>query len=362
MIYRRQLIKELTLTAVGIFFVLLAILVSTQIINLLGRVAVGRVALDAVGTLLAVWMLGLTPLLLILTAFISILTVFSRYWRDSEMAVWLSCGLSLRQWIMPLMVFVLPFAALTAAISLWASPWAEARGASFAQFLKQKQDMTLVEEGIFRVQDKDGSVYFVESFDAEQGVAKNVFLRSTDAKTRKTVVTLAQRGVLREDGNTRILTLNNGYRYSGMPGQADFERVRFDRADLIVAVTPKVVNLEEGRKTAMPAQLWASDKNDYRAELMWRLSMPLVVPILALLALALSYYNPRSGRTYNILLAVVFFFVYQNALTFMRARISSGQLDFWTGLLPVHLLMLAVAALFLYYRNQPTRFARKAKS
>ncbi len=362
MIYQRQLIKELTLTAVGIFFMLFVILVSTQVINLLGRVSTGRIALDAVGTLLAVWMLGLTPLLLILTAFISILTVFSRYWRDSEMAVWLSCGLSLKKWIPPLMVFVLPFIILTAAIALWGSPWAEARGASFAQFLKQKQDMSLVEEGVFRAQDKDGTVYFVEKFNPEAGFADNVFLRSTDPKTRRTVITLAQRGTIQEDGNKRVLRLDNGYRYIGTPGRADFERVQFSRADLIIAVTPKIVNPEEGRKTAMPAQLWQSDKPDYRAELMWRLSLPLAVPILALLALALSYYNPRSGRTYNILLAVLFFFIYQNALAFMRTRIMSGQLDFWTGLLPVHILMLAAAGLFLYYRSNPVAFTRRRVS
>ena len=43
MTYQRNFIKELTYTAIGIFIVLLAILVSTQAINLLGRAASGRV-------------------------------------------------------------------------------------------------------------------------------------------------------------------------------------------------------------------------------------------------------------------------------------------------------------------------------
>ena len=71
MIYQRKFIKELSFTAVGIFVVLLAILLCTQVVNLLGRAADGRVAIDAVGTLLGFWMIGVTPLLLILTAFIS---------------------------------------------------------------------------------------------------------------------------------------------------------------------------------------------------------------------------------------------------------------------------------------------------
>jgi len=79
MIYHRQFIKETTFTAIAIFFVVLAILVFTQSINMLGRAADGRVAVDAVATLIGFWTLGMTPLLLVLTAYISTLTVLTRY-------------------------------------------------------------------------------------------------------------------------------------------------------------------------------------------------------------------------------------------------------------------------------------------
>ena len=105
MIYHRQFIKETTFTAIAIFFVVLAILVFTQGINMLGRAADGRVAVDAVATLIGFWTLGMTPLLLVLTAYISTLTVLTRYWRDSEMAIWLSSGLGLRKWIRPVLTF-----------------------------------------------------------------------------------------------------------------------------------------------------------------------------------------------------------------------------------------------------------------
>mgnify|MGYP000066266892 CR=1 FL=1 len=118
MIYRQNFVKELTFTAIGIFVVILAVLVSTQAINLLGRAADGRVAVDAVAALIGFWTLGMTPLLLVLTAYISTLTVLTRFWRDSEMSVWLSCGLSLRQWVRPVLSFALPFAALVAAMLL----------------------------------------------------------------------------------------------------------------------------------------------------------------------------------------------------------------------------------------------------
>lgn len=353
MIYRRQLFKELTLNAVGVFFVLLVILLSTQIINLLGRAAGGQVALDAVGALLAVWVLGLTPLLLILTAFISILTVLTRYWRDSEMAVWLSGGLSLQRWIAPVMLFVLPFFLFTTAIALWVSPWAEARGAQFAEILKQRQELSLVKEGVFQTYQKDGSVYFVEHFNIKQGLAENLFIRQWDSKNQQTVVILARKGELLTEGDKRILHLQDGYRYSGVAGSADFSEVHFDSARLIVAIAPKISQWSANRKMASLSQLLRSHNPAFKGELMWRLSMPLSIPILAILAVALSYYNPRSGKTYNILLAVAGFFVYQNALTFLRGQIINGNLNFWLGWWPAHIIMLSVALWLLHRRNRP---------
>lgn len=113
MIYQRQFLKETTITAIAVFVVILAILVFTQGITLLGRAAGGNVAIDAVGTLIGFWVLNLAPLLLVLTAYISTLTVLTRYWRDSEMAIWLSSGLGLRQWVKPVMTFALPLMLLS---------------------------------------------------------------------------------------------------------------------------------------------------------------------------------------------------------------------------------------------------------
>ena len=163
MIYQRNFIKELSFTAVGIFVVLLAVLVSTQAINLLGRAADGRVAIDAVLALVGFWVIGMTPLLLVLTAFISTLTVLTRYWRDSEMSVWLSCGLALKQWIRPVMQFAVPFAILIAVMQLWVMPWQSCAAANMPN-LKQKQELSLVEAGEFNnLGKRNGRVYFVRN-------------------------------------------------------------------------------------------------------------------------------------------------------------------------------------------------------
>ena len=355
MIYQRQFIKELSFTAVGVFVILLAILVSTQAINLLGRAASGRVAIDAVAALVGFWTVGLTPLLLILTAYISTLTVLTRYWRDSEMSVWLSCGLALKSWTQPVLRFAVPFALLVAAISLWLMPWAELRSREFAEILKQKQELSLIEPGVFReVGGQLPRVYFIESFDSDSGDARNLFIREKESKGRDSVI-LATSGQFTQEDGKRILALQNGHRYSGTPGQADYERAAFQSLSLIVSTGTKIVDASANRRTVPTTQLWHSGNPQHQAELMWRLSLPLSVLILSLLALPLSYYNPRSGHTYNILIAVGLFLVYQNGLTFLRDAVASGKLPMLMGLLPMHVLMLALFWLLLRLRSQPAQ-------
>ena len=355
MVYQRKFIKEVSQTAMGVFVLLLATLVAVQAVKLLGGAAGGKVAADAVATLVAFWTVALMPIVLILTAYISALTVLSRYWRDSEMAVWLSSGLSLYGWIKPLMAFAVPFALLTALVSMLVMPWADARSREFAEVLKRRQDTSMVRPGVF--QEFGGNtprVYFVEKFDAGSGEAANLFIREQNPQGRDTLIT-AERGRFAEADNKRTLELFNGRRYSGTPGMADYDEVSFERLHLVVGTAPKLVQRDIHRRTVPTAKLWGNTNPDLRGELMWRITMPVSVLILALLALPLSYMDNRSGRSYSLLSAIGMFLLYQNGLTLVRDGISSGKIPLWPGLIVPHLLMLMLAVLLLRVRSQPSR-------
>lgn len=355
MIYQRQLIKETTLTAIAIFFVVLVILVFTQGINLLGRAADGRVAVDAVAALIGFWTLGMTPLLVVLTAYISLLTVLTRYWRDSEMAIWLSSGLSLKQWLKPVLSFAVPLAVLVAVMQLAVLPWAELRSREYAELLKQKQNLSLVQAGTFTALGSEKErVYFVETFDADKGMMKNLFLREQNENGQNSVI-FAKEGYFDLSNNRRTLILSKGHYYSGNAGQGDFKKISFENLNLIINTTPKLVNPIDHRRTIPTAQLWQSKLPEHQAELMWRISLPLTVILLSFLAIPLSYFNTRSGSSYHVISAVLFFLAYQNGLTLLRDAVEDGKISFWLGFLPMHLLIFACALVLMRMRNQPAQ-------
>jgi lipopolysaccharide export system permease protein len=124
MIHRRTLIREMSLSAGSILTILIAISLVTLFIRLLGDVARGKIANEAVFAFLGFSLLHSLPVLLSIALFAGVLTTLSRMWRDSEMIVWLSSGLSFTQWIRPVLVFALPLTLLILLLTAWLDPWA----------------------------------------------------------------------------------------------------------------------------------------------------------------------------------------------------------------------------------------------
>jgi lipopolysaccharide export system permease protein len=86
------------------------------------------------------------------------------------------------------------------------------------------------------------------------------------------------------------------------------------------------------------------------AELHWRLALPLAVLIMGLFAIPLAFVNPRSGRSWNLIMAVLVYVLYNNLLSVFQAWTAQQKIPAWMGLWPVHGVMLLLVA-FLFYRQ-----------
>ncbi|OHX11531.1 LPS export ABC transporter permease LptF [Chromobacterium sphagni] len=351
MVFQKSLTRELTFTALGVFVVLLAIIVSTQAINLLGRAAEGQIANEAVTALIGFWTLGFFPVLMILTVFVSVLVVLTRSWRDHEMVVWLSSGLSLRDWIWPIMRFTLPLAVLIAGVTLFVGPWADQRSQDYAEIIKRREEISAISPGVFKESASSTKVYFIENYSGLHSAATNIFMQ--DMTDGKVSTVFAKHGYIstKPDGE-RVLVLEDGQRYVGDPGKADYQVSEFKRYTASIGEGQAITGPASNRQSIPSRQLLGNSNPEYQAELAWRLSMPISCIILALLALPLSYYNPRSGHTYNLLFALLAFFIYQNGLTVARNWITQGKTGIW-AVAVVHLLMLLLAVLLLKHRDRP---------
>lgn len=73
----------------------------------------------------------------------------SRWYRDSEMVVWLASGIPLTALVKPVLIFVGPPVIVVAALSMFLSPWAAHKSEAYRQTMDQRDDVSRVSPGAF---------------------------------------------------------------------------------------------------------------------------------------------------------------------------------------------------------------------
>jgi len=356
MIFQRATRREFTQSAAGVFVALFAILLTTQLIRLLGRAAEGDIAPEAVFALLGFAALNYIPALLSISMFIAILLTLSRCYRDSEMVVWFASGLSLLAWIRPVMVFILPLVVAITGLSLFVSPWALSQSAEYRGNLDTRKDAGQITPGTFQESSSGKQVVFVEGVADDATYVRNVFVSSV--QNQRLGVTMAATGYQENAANgDRFMVLEKGRRYEVEPGSPEFRILEYDRYAIRME-TKEARGIEKTPRNTPTFDLIKLDLPVYRGELFWRLSMPVSAIVLALLAIPLSFVNPRAGRSANMLLALFTYLLYNNLMTIGQAWIASGRISFATGLVVVHLFMLCLLPLLFYRRIAVLSFMR----
>jgi lipopolysaccharide export system permease protein len=349
MIFRRSLVRELTLTAFGLFLVLLGILFTNLVLRLLARAAGGAIAAEGILALLGFNALFYLNILLTVALFLTVLLTLTRWYRDSEMIVWFTAGQALTSWLRPILMFAAPFLVAILALSLFLSPWAEQRKLEFERQLESRDELLLLSPGLFREFPRAKLVVFVESVNTFDGRIRNVFLQSTDPTKDET--TVARSAHLEEMKNgDRFIVLEDGRRYEGKPGALDYRVIEFDK--LARRIEPAEARALPASRKAIPTQtLLESDGAFESSELFWRISVPILALMLTLVAIPLAQVNPRMGRSFNLLAAAFMYLVYANGLNIVQSLIAQGKIDFWVGLVVPHLAAAAIVVTLFRHRT-----------
>jgi lipopolysaccharide export system permease protein len=101
----------------------------------------------------------------------------------------------------------------------------------------------------------------------------------------------------------------------------------------------------DGRPTRA---LLTSDSAEDIAALQWRLSLPMTVPIVAIIALTLSRTDHRRGRYVKMAPAFLIYLFYLMLLTNARAQIEKGEAAIFPGMWGIHLIFLSLALALLF--------------
>ena len=363
MIVFRYLSREVLLTLSAVSAVLLVIIMSGRFIKYLAQAASGLLDPGSLFLIMGFRMPGFLQLILPLGLFLGILLSYGRLYLESEMTVLSATGMSQQR-----LVWMTMFpATLVALVVAWLSLSLAPQGANQFQLLLNKQDalteFDTLEPGRFQSLRDGTRVTYTERMSDDRVNLGGVFISqkniSSNNKDRGISVLVAEKGrqEIRPDGN-RYLILDNGYRYDGSPGQADYRAIKYDEYGVLLP-KPEVSD-EVTDRDAMPTRmLIGSEDIRMRAELQWRISLPLLVFIVTLMAVPLARVNPRQGRFLKLLPAILLYMAYLSILIAARGALDKGKIPAAVGLWWVHGIFLTIGLGLLYW--EPLRLKRASR-
>jgi lipopolysaccharide export system permease protein len=361
MVFKRALRQELNFTTGVVFMVLVTLVLTNLMIRVLGNAASGTANPKDALVLIGLGMINYLPILLTASVFVAILMVLTRWYKDSEMVIWQSAGISLLKILLPILNFTAPIAVAIALLSIFVSPWASEKSATTKQRFQQRDDISMLAPGQFRESSGNNRVFFIESMNPETDVIKNVFV--TDFGKERQLVAVAKEGFIQNlPSGEKQLILEIGRRYEGAPGNTDFRITEFDK--YTVKLEDKVIDPIINGPRTLPAWVLIQDLNKaHLGEILWRIGLPLMVFVFAIIAIPLSYMDPRRGRYTALIMAILLYFTYSNLLKLMQAWVSTGKLSFSIGWWLLHVVIALIGlALIIYRQNRSiTLFGRYKK-
>ncbi|MFC3391157.1 LPS export ABC transporter permease LptF [Aidingimonas halophila] len=354
MIIFRYLTREILLTMAAVAGVLLLVIMGSRFIRYFSNAAEGEIPASILGTLMLYHLPGFLELILPLAFFLGILLAYGQLYLNSEITVLVACGTSPNRLLQVSLLPAVLVAILVGICSLWLTPAGALHNENLIQEQQSRLDFTALTPG--RFQDfGDGRTAYTEDFNDDQTRMQQVFIserQSRDDGTPESVVTRATEGyqTVDDDTGSRFLVLTDGERYSVDPGRFEAERMEFDTYAVRLSRADADTDLDSPEYVSTP-MLWRIGTNEAHAQLQWRLSMPLMVLILTLIAQPLSRVNPRQGRFAKLLPAIFLHVSYLSLLLTMMDAIARGAMPSAIGMWPIHVVFLLIG-IVLVRRSQ----------
>ncbi len=350
MLYQNKLKNELFFNSLSTILILSGIVVAQRGVVVFRLASKGIIPNDSILTILVFSLLKYLPILLTLTLFLTILLTLSRWFRDSEMMIWFSSGLGLTSFIRPILFFSLPIILLIGFLSLYLSPWATQKSEEYKAGLKNRDELATISPGSFKESKNKDRVFYVEGFGDLGSKVKNVFVQS-EQNGKLGIIVSNEGSRVSTNTDDEYIVLKKGKRYEVNHENNNFTEIKFsDYGFLVEKKLPPIIDVNQVE--AMPTLLLLMTKGNREiAEFVWRVSLPISGIVLIILAIPLSFINPRSGRSVNIIIALMIFAIYNNLMGVTQSYINLGKLNPYVGGSIVHLLIIMIASYLMMRRN-----------
>lgn len=352
MVFDASLRKDLGRSFGATLVVILVIVITSFLVRALNQAAGGDIAPQDVLLLLGYAGLQHLATLLSLSLFVAVVGTLTRLYRDSEMVIWRSSGLSLWRFLGPLLKSALPVLVAVAALSLLVWPWANGQVSELRERYQRRSDLARVAPGQFQASTDGRRVFFIDGGEDStlDTLARNVFV--LERKEGVEVLTTASRGHLENLPEGRFVVLEQGQRHQLDLRTGERQTAAFERYRVLAGESPLAPQAEPPLKARSTLALLQSPPLPrVQAELLWRISLPLAAFNLVLLGTGLAAGNPRRGGSGHLVVALLSFVVYYNLLVAAQNAVAGGRLGAGAALLGLHGTVLLASLWLIHARG-----------
>lgn len=354
MLIPNYLSRQLFASTAAVAFVLSLILVSGRFIKYMAEAASGRILGEVLFAVMAYRLPEFLELILPLSLFLGVLLAYGQLYMSNEMTVLTACGIGERNILSYTIFPAFCLAIVVAVLSVYVAPLCSDRVEQILSEQRSRSEFETLTPGSFH--SGGDFVIYARSLSSDKTRMENLFIYQLQKKLKDDagtqLIVTASSGVRRVDETTgeQYLELENGIRYEGSPGQMDYRRMIFEsyRQRLEKPVEPILIRK---LKTLPITTLWESGGRQEQAELQWRVSMPVLVLIVALMAIPLSKINPRQGRFLKLIPSIMVYLLYVILLIVSQKWLESGKIGVWPGLWWVHGTFLLLAILLMSWES-----------
>jgi len=333
---------DLLRTLLAVWSVIVVIIVSRQFIRILDRAVEGQVSNQTLLTVLGLKTIIASAAFLPAALFMAVLMVLGRMYRDQEMSAVASAGGGAGTVYRSIFLLVFPLSVLSAGLSFYVSPWAEAMMEELMHQDKESADLRGIAAGKFSEYSQGDLVFYVEKIDDDKTMHQ-VFVQHRQGD--RLAIINAEVGRLRDLPDGRYVVLENGERIQGQPGALNYVLEQFTEYAVRMETKESAANF--GKESVASGTLASSGQITDIAELQRRFSIPMGIVLLSFIAVPLAQMSPRGGVYGNMLVGFLIYFSYGNFIRVSQSWVMNQTIPAWLGVFGVNTLLLLIGGILL---------------
>lgn len=340
----KMMVSELLKTIFSVLAVLVIIIVSRNFIKILKMAVDGLISNEAIFSILGLKIILVSASFLVPAVFVGVLMVLGRMYRDQEMAALSSAGAGVGRLYIAVFKAIIPIALLSVWMALYASPWAADKVEQVIFEQKQSIGVRAIAAGKFSEYNQGQLIFYVESISADD-VMHDVFVQSKSGNNAGIIT--AETAEVRMINSSLYIVFMNGERVQGKAGDVDFVFETFGEYAMRLESGAGVKeNKYDDMKTEVLFNM--QDLEGVR-ELYRRLSIPLSIIVLTIMAVPLAQVSPRAGVYGNLFAAFLIYFSFANFEKVNVRWMVKGEVPVWLGFWGAYILA-SVFIIFLLIR------------